>query len=386
MKDSGIEWIGKIPADWETDRLQWHLEEIKEQNSPIQSERVLSLTVESGVIPYEDKGNQGNKSKENYEEYKLAYPETLVINSMNVIIGAVGISKYFGCVSPVYYVFRPTVGTDLRYIYYLFTNIGFQKELRKHAKGIMEIRLRISASETLKRVIPKPSYEEQCRIADFLDRRCAEIDTVIERTKDTISEYKKLKQSIITSAVTAGIRGHRPMKDSKIEWIDSIPAEWHECRIKNAIFPQEKDVFETDEIITCFRDGEVTLRKNRREDGFTVSFTENGYHGVDVGDLVIHGMDAFAGAIREDDFGYEVCKKIGAYYRKLERIEQRKKNPYDITSFVADIEAPRMSGLWYSKNEEIIKEQETAIGWLKLQREQVEKTKNRLHKPKGIVG
>ena len=317
MKDSGIEWIGDIPADWETDRLQWHLEEIKEQNSPIQSERVLSLTVESGVIPYEDKGNQGNKSKENYEEYKLAYPETLVINSMNVIIGAVGISKYFGCVSPVYYVFKPTVGTDLRYIYYLFTNIGFQKELRKHAKGIMEIRLRISASETLKRVIPKPSYEEQCRIADFLDRRCAEIDTVIERTKDTISEYKKLKQSIITSAVTAGIRGHRPMKDSKIEWIDSIPAEWHECRIKNAIFPQEKDVFETDEIITCFRDGEVTLRKNRREDGFTVSFTENGYHGVDVGDLVIHGMDAFAGAIGcSDSRGkttpvVHVCHTIG---------------------------------------------------------------------------
>ena len=90
--------------------------------------------------------------------------------------------------------------------------------------------------------------------------------------------------------------------------------------------------------------------------------------------------------LREDDFGYEVCKKIGTYYRKLERIEQRKRNPYDITSFVADIETPRISGLWYSKNEEIIKEQETAIGWLKLQREQVEKTKNRLHKPKGIVG
>ena len=90
--------------------------------------------------------------------------------------------------------------------------------------------------------------------------------------------------------------------------------------------------------------------------------------------------------LRKDDFGYEVCKKIGAYYRKLERIEQRQRNPYDMVSFVADIEAPRISGLWYSKNEEIIKEQETAIGWLKLQREQVEKTKNRLHKPKGIVG
>ena len=84
---------------------------------------------------------------------------------------------------------------------------------------------------------------------------------------------------------------------TKIEWLSEIPAHWNECRIKNAIFPQEKDVLSSDQIITCFRDGEVTLRSKRREDGFTVSFTEHGYHGVDIGDLVIHGMDAFAGAI-----------------------------------------------------------------------------------------
>lgn len=232
MKSSGVEWIGEIPADWSADRLQWHLEEIKVQNSPVQSEQVLSLTIESGVIPYEEKGNQGNKAKENYEEYKLAYPDTLVVNSMNVIIGAVGISKYFGCVSPVYYVFRVTEGTDLRYIYYLFTNVGFQKEMRKYAKGILEIRLRISASDMLKRIIPKPSYEEQCRISDFLDKKCAEIDAVIEKTKATIEEYKKLKQSVITEAVTKGIRGDRPMKDSGIEWIGEIPVEWELSRIK----------------------------------------------------------------------------------------------------------------------------------------------------------
>lgn len=89
----------------------------------------------------------------------------------------------------------------------------------------------------------------------------------------------------------------REMKDSNIEWLSMIPAEWDECRIKNVIFPTDKPIKESDEIITCFRDGEVTLRKNRREDGFTISFTEHGYHGVDVGDLAIHGMDAFAGAI-----------------------------------------------------------------------------------------
>lgn len=232
MKESGIEWIGEIPADWSTDRLQWHLEEIKVPNSPVQSDRVLSLTIESGVIPYEEKGNQGNKAKENYEEYKLAYPDTLVVNSMNVIIGAVGISKYFGCVSPVYYVFKANEGTDLRYIYYLFTNIGFQKEMRKYAKGILEIRLRISASDMLRRVIPNPTYKEQCRIADFLDKKCDEIDTVIAKTKATIEEYKKLKLSIISSAVTKGIRGCRPMRDSGNACIGEMPADWKLVKMK----------------------------------------------------------------------------------------------------------------------------------------------------------
>lgn len=104
--------------------------------------------------------------------------------------------------------------------------------MRKYAKGILEIRLRISSTDMLKRIIPKPSYDEQQRIADFLDRKCAEIDTVIEKTKATIEEYKKLKQSIITEAVTKGIRGNRPMKDSGVEWIGSIPFHWKVIKAK----------------------------------------------------------------------------------------------------------------------------------------------------------
>ena len=224
MKDSGIEWIGAIPQDWKTDRLQWHLKEINVSNNPIQTKNILSLTIEAGVIPYAEKRNQGNKAKEDYSQYKIAFPDTLVINSMNVIIGAVGISQYFGCVSPVYYVFEPIEGTDLRYIYYLFTNTGFQKEMRKYAKGILEIRLRISSNDMLKRIVPSPPFKEQQRIADYLDKMCAEIDTVLEKTRASIEEYKKLKQAVITQAVTKGIRGDRPMKDSGIEWIGEIPA------------------------------------------------------------------------------------------------------------------------------------------------------------------
>lgn len=89
----------------------------------------------------------------------------------------------------------------------------------------------------------------------------------------------------------------REMKDSRIEWIGQIPSTWRINKGKYFISLLNKPARETDEIITCFRDGEVTLRSNRREDGFTVSLTETGYQGIDVGDLIVHGMDGFAGAI-----------------------------------------------------------------------------------------
>ncbi len=260
MKDSGIEWIGAIPQDWKTDRLQWHLKEINVSNNPIQTKNVLSLTIEAGVIPYAEKGNQGNKAKEDYSQYKIAFPDTLVINSMNVIIGAVGISQYFGCVSPVYYVFEPIEGTDLRYIYYLFTNTGFQKEMRKYAKGILEIRLRISSNDMLKRIVPSPPFKEQQRIADYLDKMCAEIDAVLEKTRASIEEYKKLKQAVITQAVTKGIRGDRPMKDSGIEWIGDIPVEWDYTKAKNCVDIQNGSDPKTEGSIPVYGSGASSFK------------------------------------------------------------------------------------------------------------------------------
>ena len=260
MKGSGIEWIGAIPQDWKTDRLQWHLKEINVSNNPIQTKNILSLTIEAGVIPYAEKGNQGNKAKEDYSQYKIAFPDTLVINSMNVIIGAVGISQYFGCVSPVYYVFEPIEGTDLRYIYYLFTNTGFQKEMRKYAKGILEIRLRISSNDMLKRIVPSPPFKEQQRIADYLDKMCAEIDTVLEKTRASIEEYKKLKQAVITQAVTKGIRGDRPMKDSGIEWIGDIPVEWDYTKAKNCVDIQNGSDPKTEGSIPVYGSGASSFK------------------------------------------------------------------------------------------------------------------------------
>lgn len=286
MKDSGIEWVGAIPQDWKTDRLQWHLKEINVSNNPIQTKNILSLTIEAGVIPYAEKGNQGNKAKEDYGQYKIAFPDTLVINSMNVIIGAVGISQYFGCVSPVYYVFEPIEGTDLRYIYYLFTNTGFQKEMRKYAKGILEIRLRISSNDMLKRIVPSPPFKEQQRIANYLDKMCAEIDAVLEKTRASIEEYKKLKQAVITQAVTKGIRGDRPMKDSGIEWIGDIPAEWGVVPHKR-IMHKVKEICERyngEDIISLTVNGVV---KRDLTAGGKMPTSFDGYQYVEPNDLLL---------------------------------------------------------------------------------------------------
>lgn len=233
MKDSGVEWIGEIPEEWELKRLQFCLNEKNEKNTPVKTNQILSLIKDRGVMRYEDKGNQGNKAKEDVSQYKLAYPNTLIVNSMNILIGSVGISNYFGCVSPVYYVFEETCDSDLRYINYIFNTKEFQRELRKFANGILEIRLRVSSTDIFKRKIPLPNKEKQQKIADFLDEKVGEIDSVIAKTKETIEDYKKYKQAIITDAVTKGLNPDAEMKKSGAEWIGDVPKHWKIFRIKN---------------------------------------------------------------------------------------------------------------------------------------------------------
>lgn len=301
MKDSGFSWIERVPINWKVERLQWHLYEINVKNSPIKTTNILSLTNKKGVIPYEEKGAQGNISKENYNEYRLAYKDTIVANSMNILIGSVGYSNYYGCVSPVYYVFKEKKNSDLHFINYIMQTTQFQKELRKYANGILEIRLRVSSKDILKRMIAVPSFEEQKKIVSYIDAQCNIIDSImvdVQSQIDTLEEYKK---SVISEAVTKGLNPNVNMKDSGINYIGVIPSHWKADKGKYFLKYVQKPVKEDDGVITCFRDGEVTLRSNRREEGFTISEKEIGYQGIDVGDLIVHGMDGFAGAIGISD-------------------------------------------------------------------------------------
>ena len=105
MKDSGIEWIGEIPQEWEIIPFRYVLKERNEKNSPIKSYERLSLSIDLGVTTYSEKTTNLDRFKEDFEQYKLAHIGDLVMNSMNMIVGATGVSDYYGCVSPVYYTF-----------------------------------------------------------------------------------------------------------------------------------------------------------------------------------------------------------------------------------------------------------------------------------------
>ena len=125
MKNSGIEWIGEIPDSWDVVRLKNVLKERNETNKPVKTTEILSLTNDRGVIPYGEKGDVGNKSKEDLTGYKLAYPNDIVLNSMNVIIGSVALSKYYGCVSPVYYMLNLRHSNhSIEYYNFFFRNLN----------------------------------------------------------------------------------------------------------------------------------------------------------------------------------------------------------------------------------------------------------------------
>ena len=286
MKDSGIAWIGKIPKEWGIVKFKY-LHNGLNTGEAIdkeywESDAGLNAFYTAGLTPI-------RTGYSNFPTWK----ET---GENDLLLARNGTPYVYLPVSKAYYTDHIIRAAMSSLVNRRFIRYCLQQSIASIAVDSVSIPT-WSATLWNNQILTWPSVIEQERIAAFLDAQCAEIDTVSEKTRASIEEYKKLKQAVITQAVTKGVRGDRPMKDSGIEWIGTCPLNWTVCRIKNVIFPQEKEVLPDDEIITCFRDGEVTLRKNRREDGFTVSFTEHGYHGVDKGDLVIHGMDAFAGAI-----------------------------------------------------------------------------------------
>ena len=242
-KKSGVEWLGDVPEHWESNRLKKYLIERNEKNSPIKTDNLLSVTMYQGVIPVSEKqGNGGNKPKENLENYKISYPNDIVLNSMNVIVGSVGLNKYTGLISPAYYaLYNRNKNNNIKFFSYIFHNPFFQKGLFGLGNGIMykesedgklnTIRLKIPMEKLNQVVLPCPSISEQNQIVAFLDTETARIDNLVAKQEKLIELLEEQRKSIISHAVTKGLNPNAPMKDSGVEWLGEVPNDWNFSRL-----------------------------------------------------------------------------------------------------------------------------------------------------------
>ena len=231
MKDSGVEWIGEIPEGWKIYRNKVCFECSKAVVGVASSDtQLLSLTTK-GIKQKRPEDSTG-KVPDSYDTYQLVEPDDIVMCLFDLDVSAVfsGRSAYYGMISPAYKVLKCIERYTLpRFAEYWFAYVFDGRKFRHYSKNL---RYTLTYEEFAVLPLAMPPLPEQHRIAAFLDRRCAEIDAVIERTKATIEEYKKLKQAVITEAVTKGVRGERKMKDSGIAWIGEIAEEHPIIKLK----------------------------------------------------------------------------------------------------------------------------------------------------------
>ena len=230
MKQSGIDWIGEIPDDWKIIRLK-HIFQIKKDIAGKEGFTVLSVT-QTGIRP-KDMSSKGQFALD-YSKYQLVNSGEFIMNHMDLKTGWIDISKYNGVTSPDYRVFYLTDKNCVKDYYkqifqYCYKNLIFFSL----GQGVADLgRWRLPAEMFNNFKLPLPPKATQQRIAEYLDSKCAQIDSIIEESKKSIEEYKAWKQSVIFEAVT-GKNLNCKKKDSGIEWIGEIPEGWKCLSLKN---------------------------------------------------------------------------------------------------------------------------------------------------------
>ena len=203
MKDSGIEWIGKIPEGWECCRIK-NCYKLRDEKSyeDISKINLISLYTDLGVVQNKDIIYKTGNKAVSAEGYKKVYKDDIVVNIILCWMGAIGMSEYYGVTSPAYDVYSPLDGIYSKYYHYLFRTKEFNGQCYKYGRGIMMMRWRTYSSEFLAIPINKPPYIEQQQIADYLDKKCAEIDDLIKLKEQKIEKLKEYKKSLIYEYVT----------------------------------------------------------------------------------------------------------------------------------------------------------------------------------------
>lgn len=233
MKDSGIEWIGEIPEDWEIVRNK-NLFVINKNmvGDYFADYQLLSLTTKG--VKEKDIDNPNGKLPESFSTYQVVNRNDIILCLFDIDVSAVfsGISDFEGMITSAYKIVKCEDMITPSYADYWFKFVGYDRVYKMYSKSL---RYTINSDDFGFIGTVVPPLNQQIKIANFLDKKVAEIDHILEKTRESIEEYKKYKQSIITEAVTKGLNPDVKMKDSGIEWIGEIPEHWDRTKLKRIL-------------------------------------------------------------------------------------------------------------------------------------------------------
>lgn len=233
MKDSGVEWLGKMPAHWNIQRGKYIFHCV-DRRSKTGDEELLTVSAANGVIPRKATSVTMFKA-ESYVGYKLCWPNDLVINSLWAWGRGLGFSKYHGIVSTAYGVYRLRSRSKVnpRYLHALVRSTPFHRELRIRSKGIWISRLQLTDESFLDSELPLPPVSEQTAIVRYLDYVGRRVQQFVKAKQKLIRLLEEQKQAIIHRAVTRGLAPDVPLKDSGVEWLGRVPEHWEVRRLRN---------------------------------------------------------------------------------------------------------------------------------------------------------
>lgn len=282
MKDSGIEWIGDIPVYWKIMPNKYLMRKEKKICPVYHGEDILSLTMKGVIVRDLDAGGKMPASFDGYQRLE-AGNLLMCLFDIDVTPRCVGLIKQAGVSSPAYSQFVLRKGADAAYYCYYYTMLDNDKTLLHLAKN-----LRHSLTEDQLGAIPVivPPIEEQQRIADFLDTKCAEIDALTADIQTQIDTLEQYKRSVITETVTKGLDPDAEMKDSGIEWVGKMPLAWDAVPNKYLMYKVKNicPVYNGEDILSLTTNG-VIIRDLNGGGKMPTSF--DGYQKVTPGNLLM---------------------------------------------------------------------------------------------------
>lgn len=234
MKDSGIEWVGMIPAHWHIKVLFQLVSQVKNKNKDLSETNLLSLSY--GKIKRKNIDDTEGLLPASFDSYNIIENNDIVLRLTDLQNDhtslRVGRATERGIITSAYITIRPTNSRMSEYLYYLLHSFDIKKGFYGMGSGV---RQGLNYDEVKMLKLPLPPLNEESAIAAYLDTQCAKIDEIIAQAKASMEDYKQWKASIIYEAVTKGLNPNVEMKDSGIEWIGKMPSRWEISRVKNVV-------------------------------------------------------------------------------------------------------------------------------------------------------